>query len=88
MFFYSVNSSRRFQTWHNLFQTLGRVTTVSPQTAAPPNTLPLPVLVESIINATVSKIQELKAGCPNRPIILAGIQQGALIAAQVSIIYQ
>lgn len=46
--------------------------------------LPLPLLVESIINATIQKVQELKANCPGRPILLAGLQQGALIAAQVN----
>nr|CAH0113201.1 unnamed protein product [Daphnia galeata] len=80
----SLSGSRRFQTWHNLLQTLGRVTTVSIQTTPAPQTLPLPMLVEAIINATVQKVQELKAGCPSRPIVLAGLQQGALIAAQVA----
>lgn len=80
----SLNGSRRFQTWHNLLQTLGRVTTVSLQASPSPHTLSLPVLVESIINATLQKVQELKASCPNRPIVLAGLQQGALIAAQVA----
>jgi hypothetical protein len=42
------------------------------------------MFVEAIINATVQKVQELKAGCPSRPIVLAGLQQGALIAAQVN----
>jgi hypothetical protein len=45
------------------------------------------MLVEAIINATVQKVQELKAGCPTRPIVLAGLQQGALIAAQVNTIF-
>lgn len=79
-----MNGSRRFQTWHNLLQTLGRVTTVSLQTSSTPQTLPLPMFVEAIINATVQKVQELKTGCPSRPIVLAGLQQGALIAAQVN----
>lgn len=81
----SLNGSRRFQTWHNLLQTLGRVTTVSLHSAVALHTLPLPMLVESIISATIQKVQELKAGCPTRPIILAGLQQGALIAAQVTL---
>jgi len=82
-----MNGSRRFQTWHNLLQTLGRVTTVSLQTSTTPHTLPLPMLVEAIINATIQKVQELKAGYPNRPIVLAGLQQGALIAAQVNKVF-
>lgn len=49
----------------------------------PPHTLPMPVFVESLINATVQRVQDLKAGFPGRPIVLVGIQQGGLIAAQV-----
>jgi regulatory NSL complex subunit 3 len=37
-----------------------------------------------MIGATIQKIQELKSSNPCRPIILAGLQQGALIAAQVA----
>ena len=81
LFLFSLSGSRRFQTWHNLLQTLGRVTTVHLPASAP--ILPLPMLVESIITTTIQKVQEIKASCPSRPIILAGLQQGSLLAAQV-----
>lgn len=75
--------SKRFHTWHNLLQTLGRVISVSIQTNAHISSVPLPTFVDAIITSTLQKVQELKASFPGRPIILAGLQQGALIAAQV-----
>ena len=62
--------------------------TVSQHSISSPQTLPLPVYVESLISATIQRVQELKAACPGRPIILAGLQQGALIAAQVAYLEQ
>ena len=80
-----INGSRRFQTWQNLLQSLGRVVTISlPASVTSTQTLPLPLFVESMIGATIQKIQELKSSNPCRPIILAGLQQGALIATQVA----
>lgn len=75
--------SRRFQTWQHLLGNLGHVVMVSLHSTPPHHTLRIPLFVETVIGATVQKVQELKANCPGRPIILAGLQQGALIAAQV-----
>jgi len=80
----SLSGSRRFQTWHNLLSSIGRVLTVSLHSVSAPHTIPLPMFVEAIINATIQRVQEMKSNCPGRPIILAGLQQGALIAAQVA----
>lgn len=79
----SNHGTKRHQTWLNLFQTLGKVVTVSLPNAPPPHSLPLPTFVECLINATVQKVQESRTLFPGRPIVLAGIQQGALVAAQV-----
>jgi len=80
----SLSGSRRFQTWQNLLSSIGRVLTVSLHSVCAPHTIPLPMFVEAVITATVQRVQELKSNCPGRPIILAGLQQGALIAAQVA----
>lgn len=43
----------------------------------------IPALLEQMINATISKINEMQSDHPTRPIILVGIGSGSLLACNV-----
>lgn len=79
----SVQTTRA-QQWYAHLSTLGQVIMVVMPTGTATAHMTLTACLDQMIAATRSKISELKADFPGRPVVLIGWNTGAAIACQVS----
>lgn len=81
----SNNVTSRQQKWITQLGLLGMVVTVNTNLGSIANKMTVLNSLEQIIQATRTKIQDVKIDCPNRSIVLIGFNTGAGIACQVLI---
>ncbi|XP_021919608.1 KAT8 regulatory NSL complex subunit 3 isoform X3 [Zootermopsis nevadensis] len=78
----------RAQQWFAHLSTLGQVITVIMPTGPSTSRMTMTICLDQMIAVTRSKISEVKADFPGRPLILIGWNTGAAIACQVALLDQ
>lgn len=79
----STVSSRQHK-WITQLGLLGTVATVHTQMGLAANRMTMMVCIDQLIQATRTKIQDVRSDCPGRPIILVGFNTGAALACQIA----
>ncbi|XP_076650445.1 reduction in Cnn dots 1 [Halictus rubicundus] len=79
----STMSSRQHK-WISQLGALGMVVTVHTHLGLAANRMTMMVCVDQLVQATRTKIQDIRSDCPGRPIILVGFNAGAALACQVA----
>ena len=63
------------------------VVTVHTHLGLAANRMTMMMCIDQLVQATRTKIQDIRSDCPGRPIILVGFNTGAALACQVCSIY-
>ena len=79
----SSMSSRQHK-WISQLGALGMVVTVHTHLGLAANRMTMMVCIDQLVQATRTKIQDIRSDCPGRPIILVGFNTGAALACQVA----
>ncbi|XP_078053206.1 reduction in Cnn dots 1 [Augochlora pura] len=79
----SSMSSRQHK-WISQLGALGMVVTVHTHLGLAANRMTMMVCIDQLVQATRTKIQDIRSDCPGRPIILVGFNAGAALACQVA----
>lgn len=77
------NISTRQHKWISQLGALGMVVTVHTHLGLAANRMTMMVCIDQLVQATRTKIQDIRSDCPGRPIILVGFNTGAALACQV-----
>lgn len=75
--------SSRQHKWISQLGALGMVVTVHTHLGLAANRMTMMVCIDQLVQATRTKIQDIRSDCPGRPIILVGFNTGAALACQV-----
>lgn len=75
--------STRQHKWISQLGALGMVVTVHTHLGLAANRMTMMVCIDQLLQATRTKIQDIRSDCPGRPIILVGFNTGAALACQV-----
>ncbi|XP_076229096.1 reduction in Cnn dots 1 isoform X2 [Nomia melanderi] len=78
------NMSSRQHKWMSQLGALGMVVTVHTHVGLAANRMTMMVCIDQLVQATRTKIQDIRSDCPGRPIILVGFNAGAALACQVA----
>ncbi|XP_043265684.1 KAT8 regulatory NSL complex subunit 3 [Colletes gigas] len=78
------NISSRQHKWISQLGALGMVVTVHTHLGLAANRMTMMVCIDQLVQATRTKIQDIRSDCPGRPIILVGFNTGAALACQVA----
>ncbi|CAK9807759.1 KAT8 regulatory NSL complex subunit 3 [Anthophora quadrimaculata] len=78
------NISTRQHKWISQLGALGMVVTVHTHLGLAANRMTMMVCIDQLVQATRTKIQDIRSDCPGRPIILVGFNTGAALACQVA----
>ncbi|OAD53272.1 KAT8 regulatory NSL complex subunit 3, partial [Eufriesea mexicana] len=78
------NISIRQHKWISQLGALGMVVTVHTHLGLAANRMTMMVCIDQLVQATRTKIQDIRSDCPGRPIILVGFNTGAALACQVA----
>ncbi|XP_012153364.1 reduction in Cnn dots 1 isoform X2 [Megachile rotundata] len=78
------NISSRQHKWISQLGALGMVVTVHTHLGLAANRMTMMVCIDQLVQATRTKIQDIRSDCPGRPIILIGFNTGAALACQVA----
>ncbi|KAK1125190.1 hypothetical protein K0M31_006530 [Melipona bicolor] len=76
--------STRQHRWISQLGALGMVVTVHTHLGLAANRMTMMVCIDQLVQATRTKIQDIRSDCPGRPIILVGFNTGAALACQVA----
>ncbi|XP_043601170.1 KAT8 regulatory NSL complex subunit 3 [Bombus pyrosoma] len=76
--------STRQHKWISQLGALGMVVTVHTHLGLAANRMTMMVCIDQLLQATRTKIQDIRSDCPGRPIILVGFNTGAALACQVA----
>ncbi|XP_017889717.1 KAT8 regulatory NSL complex subunit 3 [Ceratina calcarata] len=76
--------SARQHKWISQLGALGMVVTVNTHLGLAANRMTMMVCIDQLVQATRTKIQDIRSDCPGRPIILVGFNTGAALACQVA----
>ncbi|KAG7190135.1 hypothetical protein KM043_006267 [Ampulex compressa] len=76
--------SLRQHKWISQLGALGMVVTVHTHLGLAANRVTMMVCIDQLVQATRTKIQDVRSDCPGRPIILVGFNTGAALACQVA----
>ncbi|KZC05900.1 KAT8 regulatory NSL complex subunit 3, partial [Dufourea novaeangliae] len=76
--------SQRQHKWISQLGALGMVVTVHTHLGLAANRMTMMVCIDQLVQATRTKIQDIRSDCPGRPIILVGFNTGAAISCQVA----
>ena len=78
-----TSSSPRQHKWVSQLGALGMVVTVYVPLGLTSTKMTMMACIDQLVQATRTKIQEVRSDCPGRPIILLGYNTGAALACQV-----
>ncbi|XP_061941748.1 KAT8 regulatory NSL complex subunit 3 isoform X2 [Apis cerana] len=78
------NISTRQHKWISQLGALGMVVTVHTHLGLSANRMTMMVCIDQLVQATRTKIQDIRSDFPGRPIILVGFNTGAALACQVA----
>ncbi|XP_033207462.1 KAT8 regulatory NSL complex subunit 3 isoform X2 [Belonocnema kinseyi] len=79
-----TSASPRQHKWVSQLGALGMVVTVYVPLGLTSTKMTMMACVDQLVQATRTKIQEVRSDCPGRPIILLGYNTGAALACQVA----
>lgn len=78
------NSSPRQIKWVSQLGALGMVVSVFVPSGLSSTKMTMMTCMDQLVQATRTKLQEVRSDCPGRPIILMGFNTGAALACQVN----